>query len=80
MVKTELVLNKQLDAKDTAKFVQTASNFSSNVRLTSKEVTVDAKSIMGVMMLILRPGSNITIVAEGNDEKEAVAALEKTLI
>lgn len=80
METTNLVLNKQLNSKETASLVQKASQFSSDVKLTVNEVTVDAKSIMGVMILALRPGSKVKVEAVGNDAKLAVEALEKELI
>jgi len=55
--------------------VQTATKFKSEVQLRKGDLRVNAKSIMGVMMLAAEMGSTIVITAEGEDEEEAVRAL-----
>lgn len=62
-------------ARPSALLVQTATKFKSEVHLHKGDLRVNAKSIMGVMMLAAEMGSTITIIAEGEDEKEAVEAL-----
>lgn len=56
-------------------FVQTASKFRSEIFLTKDGLTVNGKSIMGVMMLAAEFGSTIIIQASGEDEMEAISAL-----
>ncbi|UTP39533.1 HPr family phosphocarrier protein [Phenylobacterium sp. LH3H17] len=68
------IINKRgLHARASAKFVKLASSFEAEVRVSKDGQTVDARSIMGLMMLAAGPGSAIEIEAEGS---EAAAALE----
>lgn len=56
---------------------QAANQFSSNIYLQKGLMKVNAKSIMGIMMLAASRGTELTIRAEGPDEEEAVEALTK---
>ena len=74
--RTVLVDNKRgLHARASAKFVKLASSFESEVRVTRDGVTVDARSIMGLLMLGAGNGCGVLIEGEGPDAEEAVAAL-----
>ena len=64
-----------LHARASAKFVKLASGFQSEVTVSRDGATVDARSIMGLLMLGAGPGCAIEIRAEGPDAAEAVAAL-----
>ena len=64
-----------LHARASAKFVKLASSFDSEIRVTRDGVTVDARSIMGLLMLGAGNGCGIDIVAEGPDAAEAIEAL-----
>ena len=64
-----------LHARAAAKFVHTASRFSSNVRVTRGGREMDGKSIMGLLLLSAARGTSITISADGADEFEAISAL-----
>jgi phosphocarrier protein len=64
-----------LHARAAAKFVQTAANFTCDVTVGRDSKQVNAKSIMGVMMLAAARGTDITIRASGPDEVSAIAAL-----
>ena len=64
-----------LHARASAKFVKLASGFESEVRVTRDDQTVDARSIMGLLMLGAGIGCGIEIEAEGPDAEEAVEAL-----
>ena len=64
-----------LHARASAKFVKLASGFESEIRVTRDGVTVDARSIMGLLMLGAGIGCDIDVVAEGPDAQEAIAAL-----
>jgi phosphocarrier protein len=64
-----------LHARPAADLVRLASRFQSDIKLTKDDITVDAKSIMGVMMLAAECGSEVLITAEGQDEEEAMAAV-----
>jgi phosphocarrier protein len=64
-----------LHARPAAEFVKLASRFESDVKLTKDDLTVDGKSIMGVMMLAAECGSSIVLTVEGRDEEQAAARL-----
>ena len=66
-----------LHARASAKLTQTASKFQSGVWITRDARRVNAKSIMGVMMLAAGIGSMVELEVEGPDEGDAAAALEK---
>ena len=75
--KTITVQNKLgLHARPAALVVSEASRFGSEVHLNKDGLEVNAKSIMGVMMLAAEMGSQILITADGEDEEVAVQALE----
>jgi phosphocarrier protein len=73
----EIVNKRGLHARASAKFVKMAANFDAEVRVSKDGQTVDARSIMGLMMLAAGPGCCIDIEAEGSDAEAAVAALEE---
>jgi phosphocarrier protein len=64
-----------LHARPAAQFVQTAASFSSKVKISGNNKAADAKSILAVMSMGLSYGTEIIIAAEGEDEKECIAAL-----
>jgi len=64
-----------LHARASAKFVKLASTFDSEIRVTRDGVTVNALSIMGLLMLGAGNGCDVQIEAEGPDAAEAVEAL-----
>ena len=72
----EIVNKRGLHARASAKFVKAAAAFDAEVRVSKDGQTVDARSIMGLMMLAAGPGSCIDIEAEGAEAEAAVAALE----
>lgn len=74
-VEAEIVNKLGLHARASAKLTQTASNFASDVWLERNGRRVNAKSIMGVMMLAAARGSTIVIDAEGADADIALEAL-----
>jgi len=78
MIQKELeIVNKLgLHARASAKFTQLASKFKSEVWMTFNKRRVNAKSIMGVMMLAAGKGSVISLETNGEDEQEALDALE----
>ena len=73
----EIVNKRGLHARASAKFVKCASEYDAEVRVTRDGQTVDARSIMGLMMLAAGPGCCIEIEAEGAQAEQAVAALEE---
>jgi len=70
------VVNKLgIHARPSARITQVATGFSSEVWMSRKGRRINAKSIMGVMMLAAGKGSTLVIETEGEDEEEALAAL-----
>ena len=64
-----------IHARPAAEIVKCASKFTSHITLVRDDLDVNAKSIMGVMMLAAECGAEILIRAEGVDEARAVEAL-----
>ncbi len=64
-----------LHARPSAQLTQTASRFSSEIHITRNDRRVNAKSIMGVMMLAAGQGSTVTVDAEGDDAEAALEAI-----
>ncbi|MCG6866212.1 MAG: HPr family phosphocarrier protein [Thiogranum sp.] len=76
--KTVTIVNKLgLHARAAAKFVTLASSFASDIRLARNGQEVNGKSIMGVMMLAASRGSDITLIASGDDEGQAIDKLSE---
>jgi phosphocarrier protein HPr len=77
MIKTTLTISNKLGlhARASAKLSKLAGSFSSDVFLSRNERRVNAKSIMGVMMLAAGQGSEVEIETDGADEQAAMAAL-----
>ena len=71
----EICNERGLHARASAKFVKLASTFDSEIRVTRDGVTVNALSIMGLLMLGAGNGCGIEIAAEGPEAGAAVAAL-----
>ena len=75
----EIINKLGLHARASARLTQVAGGFSSEIWLTRNGRRVNAKSIMGVMMLAAAKGSKITIETEGKDEAAAMEALQKLI-
>ena len=74
------IINKLgLHARASAKLTQVASSFGCEVWLSRNGRRVNAKSIMGVMMLAAGKGSVVIIEAQGEDAEAALAALQKLI-
>lgn len=73
--KVEVLLETGLQARSAAQFVQEANRFSAEIFLVKEDKRINAKSIMGLMTLALAKGEAVTLIAEGADEEDAVAAL-----
>jgi phosphocarrier protein HPr len=71
----EIINKRGLHARASAKFVKMAAGFDAEVRVSKDGQTVDARSIMGLMMLAAAPGCCIDIDAEGAEAEQAVDAL-----
>jgi phosphocarrier protein HPr len=64
-----------LHARAAAKLVEAAARFQSVVQVTKDSEAVDARSILGLMMLNARAGTQIEVSAEGSDAREALSAV-----
>lgn len=64
-----------LHARAAAKFVHTATKFTSQIHITRDGKTMDGKSIMGILLLAAGAGTTIVITADGSDESAAIDAL-----
>ena len=64
-----------LHARPAAEVVKVASRFTSDITMVRDDLEVNAKSIMGVMMLAAEFGAELTVRASGPDAEEAVAAI-----
>ena len=68
-----------LHARAAAKLVHCAARFKSDIKIRKGDEEVDGKSILGILLLAAGRGSTITINANGEDEQEAVEAIEKLI-
>ncbi len=77
MIRTQVSISNRLGlhARASAKLTKLAGSFQSDIFMTRNGRRVNAKSIMGVMMLAAGQGSEVEIEADGADEQAAVAAL-----
>jgi catabolite repression HPr-like protein len=73
----EVKLKTGLQARPAALFVQEANRFSADVFLEKDGKKVNAKSIMGLMSLAVGSGVVVNIIADGDDEENALVALEE---
>lgn len=81
MIKKEITIQipNGLEARPVALLVQVASQYKSTIYVESEEKKVNAKSIMGMMTLGLFTGETVTVHADGEDEADAIANIEKFL-
>lgn len=77
MIQRELVIQNKLGlhARAAAKFVKCASQFKAEIQVGKDAMTVNGKSIIGVLLLAAPQGSRILVIASGDDEEAAVDAL-----
>ena len=77
MCSKEVIINNQigLRARPATFFIQKANEFKSSIWVEKEERRVNAKSLLGVLSLGIVGGTTIRIIADGNDEEDAVDAL-----
>jgi len=76
--RTIKVINRAgIHARPSALLVQTTKNFNSNIYIEKGTDRINAKSIMGIITLGAAYGTELKIIAEGDDEEAAVEALIK---
>lgn len=71
----EIVNRAGMHARPAAELVKLAGTFQSDIRLEKDGMQVNGKSIMGVLMLAAEMGSQLRIVARGDDAEDAIEAL-----
>lgn len=75
-----IILNKHgLHARPAAQFVKIAGKFMSDIKVVKDGLEVNGKSIMGIMMLAAEPGSEISLIIDGEDEQDAMNALKELI-
>ncbi len=81
MYSQDAIVNNQvgLHARPATFFIQKANEFKCAIWVEKEDRKVNAKSLLGVLSLGIIKGSEIKIIADGNDEKEAVEALQKMI-
>lgn len=72
-------LKQGLHARPAAEFVQKAHGFKSKVTIVIGDKSADAKSILGIMGLGVKPGTEVVVRGDGEDEVKAVEALIEIL-
>ena len=77
MMTRECVIRNRLGlhARAAAKFVHTATRYTSHIRVGRDGRVMDGKSIMGILLLAAAAGTSVMITADGIDEREAIDAL-----
>ena len=77
MVQRDIVLNPSswLKAKSAAGFIQKASEYKSMIWVEKDDKKANAKSLLGLLALGISPGSSVRLIAQGEDEDTALAAL-----
>ena len=75
----EIKIPSGLDPSTIALFIQIASQYDSSVYVEVKNKKVNAKSIMGMMSLVLPVGEKVTVTADGSDEELAIENIERYL-
>lgn len=78
MVSKAIVVQNQvgLHARPATFFIQKSNEFKSSIWVEKNERRVNAKSLLGVLSLGITKGTEITIIADGSDEKEVIDTLE----
>lgn len=79
MVKKEVEFrhNTKFESKQAAMFIQKASNYKSSIWIEKDERRANAKSLLGLLSLGIACGSKVVIIADGEDEQNAVHELEE---
>jgi phosphocarrier protein len=78
-IRTEIINKLGLHARAAAKLSHLANSFNSEISVVYNDVKVNAKSLLGILTLAASVGNSIMIVADGNDEKNAVKAIKQLI-
>lgn len=78
MIRREIEVQNKLGlhARAAAKLVHTATRFNADVKVQKDAEEVDAKSILGVLLLAAAKGSTVTVTADGDDEEQAIETIQ----
>ena len=79
LVRRTIKVKNTLDTRQIAYLVQCAGQFKSDIRIEEDEKFINAKSIMGMMSLVLPVGEKVTVTADGSDEELAIENIERYL-
>lgn len=81
MITKEIEIQNKLGlhARAAAKLVHMAARFKSDIKVRKGNEEVDAKSILGILLLAAGPGTRISVTANGEDEGEAVSSIEQLI-
>ena len=81
MKKKELTINNKygLHSRPASELVKTASKYDSDIKLLYNGQEANAKSILGIMVLAVEPGAKVQVSADGQDEEEALQAIEELI-
>lgn len=81
MLTKEVTINNQvgLHARPATFFIQKANEFKSSIWIEKDDRKVNAKSLLGVLSLGIVKGTSIKLIADGSDEKDALATLEELI-
>ena len=77
MIQRTVTIGSSFETRSAALLVQTAGKFSSKISIKVDERTANAKSIMGIISLGITDGQMVELIADGDDERQAVPALEQ---
>ena len=77
MIERTVSIGSSFETRSAALLVQTASKFTSKIQVKVDNRVANAKSIMGIISLGISDGQKIQLIAEGDDERQAIPALEQ---
>ena len=74
-----VISSQGLHAKPASVFIQKANTFKSSIWIEKEDRRVNAKSLLGVLSMGIVKGTVVTLIADGDDENEALNGLEKLI-
>ena len=77
MIERTVKIGASFETRSAALLVQTASKFNSKILIKLEDRTANAKSIMGIISLGITDGQTVQLIADGDDERQAIPALEQ---
>ena len=75
----QIALGGVLMTREAAKLAHELKGYAARVLLRREEMTVNGKSLMGIVSLGIRDGQTVTVIADGQDETEAVACFRRAV-